>query len=177
MNFEKNRVITGKLDEAMLVHTVVRFNVKCLCQEVALSVKPGIHLRQRQAEAQRSSLSSASVDGAPSQAACLRGCCELSHHRVLVDQSEASPRNSPPYEQYGQNVPRLAETEKHSSVCGIVYRGCSGVSGLPLPQMYSRLYRLKENKCYVVQVPFFLFKSFVLNKLCKHTKESRHYHM
>ncbi len=56
--------------------------------------KPGIRLRQRQAEAQCGSLSSASVDGATNQATCLRGCCDPSHW-LLVDQSEASPRNCP----------------------------------------------------------------------------------
>ncbi len=86
-------------------------------------IKLGIHLRQRQAEVRHSSLSSASVDGAPSWATYLRGFCDPSH-RVWVDQSEASPRNSPPYVQYGWNMPCLAETEKHYSVRGAAHRGC-----------------------------------------------------
>ncbi len=61
----------------------------------------GIHLRQRQAEVWHGSLSSASVDSVPSRAACLRGCCNLSH-RMSVDLSEASPRNGSPHVQYGQ---------------------------------------------------------------------------
>ncbi len=91
--------------------------------------KAGIHLRQRQAEARCDSLCSASIDGAPSRATCLRGCCDPSH-RMLVDQSEASPRNSPPYAQYGWNMPHLTETEKHSSVHGAACRGCRTVPRL-----------------------------------------------
>ncbi len=64
-------------------------------------LQPEIHLRQRQAEARCGSLSLVSVDGAPSRAACLKGCRDPSH-RVSVDQSEARTRNSPPYAQYGQ---------------------------------------------------------------------------
>ncbi len=88
-----------------------------------LPVKPGIYLRQKQAKAQRGSLSSASIDGATNQATCLRGCHNPSHW-LLVDQSEVSPRNSPPHAQYGWNIPRLAETEKHSLVRGMVRQGC-----------------------------------------------------
>ncbi len=78
-----------------------------------VDLKLGIHLRQKQAEAQRSNFFLASVDGAASRAASFRGCRDPSH-RVSVDQSKASPRNSPLYVQYGRNVPRLAETKKHS---------------------------------------------------------------
>ncbi len=81
--------------------------------------KLGIHLRQRQAEAWRSSLSLASIDDAPS------------HHRMSqrllrskpsrVSRSKWSkPEEFSSYAQYGWNVPHLAETEKHSSVCGVV---------------------------------------------------------
>ncbi len=73
--------------------------------------KPIIYLRQRQAEVQRSNLSSASIDGAMNRATCLRRCCDPSH-RLLVDQSEASLRNSPPHAQYGWNMPHLIKTEK-----------------------------------------------------------------
>ncbi len=56
------------------------------------SVKPG-HLRQRQAEGRRNSLSSASVDGAMNRVTCLRGCHDPSHW-LSIDQSEASLKNS-----------------------------------------------------------------------------------
>ncbi len=49
-----------------------------------LFLKLGIYLRQRQAEVRRGSLSLASVDGAPSRAACLRGYHNPSHC-MLVD--------------------------------------------------------------------------------------------
>ncbi len=84
-------------------------------KEHYVHIKPGIHLRQRQAEVQCSSLSLASVNGTTNRATCLRGCCDLSHW-LLVNQSEASLRNSPPHVQYGQNMRRLAETEKYSVV-------------------------------------------------------------
>ncbi len=66
-----------------------------------IGLKPGIHFRQRQAEAWRRSLSSASVDGVPSRATCLRGCHDPSH-RMSVDQSEASLRNGSPHTQFGR---------------------------------------------------------------------------
>ncbi len=79
--------------------------------------KPGIHLRQRQAEAWCRRLSPATVDSAINRATCLRGYRDLSH-RLSVDQSEASPRNFPFHVQYGWNMPRLTEVEKHSLVRG-----------------------------------------------------------
>ncbi len=91
--------------------------------------KPGIHLRQREAEARHSSLSSASVDSAMNRATCLRGCCNPSHW-LLVDQSEAIPRNSPPYAQYGGNMVRITETKKHFLVRDMVRRGCHTVPRL-----------------------------------------------
>ncbi len=57
----------------------------------------------------------ASVDGAMNRATCLRGCRNTSHW-LLVNRSETSPRDSTPHVQYGWNMPRLAETEKHSLV-------------------------------------------------------------
>ncbi len=129
---------------------------------IFITVKPGKLLRQRQAEA-HSSLFSARVDGA-TKPICLRGCCDPSH-RLLVDQSEASPRNSLPHAQYGWNMPCLAETVKHSLVrsalrmlCGTsAYRNwktffCTRYAedavrhlGLPLPLVYSRLKSLNRN--------------------------------
>ncbi len=64
-------------------------------------------------------------------------------HRLSVDQSEASPRNSPPYAQYGWKMPRLVETEKYSLLRGAAHQGTEDAAtylGLPLPQVYSRLY-------------------------------------
>ncbi len=84
------------------------------------------------------SLSSASVDCAPSQAACLR-CCRDPSHRVLVDQSEASPMKSPPYAQYGRNVPHLAETKKILQSAARRAEDATPRLGLPLPQTYSQL--------------------------------------
>ncbi len=69
------------------------------------------------------------VDGATNWAACLRGCCDPSHW-LLVDQSEASPRNSPPHVQYERNMSHLAETEKHSLARDTAHRGCSAVPHL-----------------------------------------------
>ncbi len=59
---------------------------------------------------------------------------------ITLDQSEASPGNPPPYGLYGWNVPRLAETEKHSSVCGTAQcaEDAAPRLGLPLPHLYSR---------------------------------------
>ncbi len=82
------------------------------------SIKLEVHLRQRQAVVRHGSLSSTSVDSTMNRATCLRKCHNLSH-RLLVDQSEASSRNSPPYAQYGWNMSCLAETEKHSLECGL----------------------------------------------------------
>ncbi len=109
-------------------------------------IKLGIHLRQGQAEAWGSSLSLASVDGAPSGAACLRGC-RNSSHPLSIDQSEVSPRNSPPYAQYGRNVPRLVETEKHFSVRSAACRGCRATPRLAsasnlFPALSRRIQRL-----------------------------------
>ncbi len=70
----------------------------------------------------RGSLSSASVDSAMNWATCRRGCRDPSH-RLLVNQSEATLRNSLSHAQYGQNMPRLAKTEKHSLVWGTVHQG------------------------------------------------------
>ncbi len=64
------------------------------------------------------SLSSTSVDGAMNRATCLRGSRDPSY-RLSVDQSKASPRNSPPHAQYGQNMLRLIESKKHSLVGGV----------------------------------------------------------
>ncbi len=117
-----------------------------LCTE-HYNLKLGIHLRQRQAEARRCSLSLASVDGASSRAACLRGCHDPSH-RVLVHQGEASPRNSPPYVQYGRNVPRLAEMEKHSSVCGAAQHveDTAPCLSLPASNVFPALQIINESK-------------------------------
>ncbi len=90
------------------------------------TIKPRIHLRQWQAEALCGSLSSDSVDGTMNRARCLRGCCDPCL-RLSVDQSKASLRNSPPYAQYGWNMPRPAKTEKHSLLQGAatnMRRGC-----------------------------------------------------
>ncbi len=76
------------------------FSNRIFHQGRRIRVKLGIHLRQRQPEEWRSSFSSASVDGATNRATCLRGCHDPSHW-LSVDQSEASPRNSPPRAQYG----------------------------------------------------------------------------
>ncbi len=86
------------------------------------SRKLGTHLRQRQAEAQCGSLSLASVDRATNWAKCLRVCHDPSH-RLSVDQSEASPRNSSLHAKYGRYMLRLAETEKHSLLRGLAHRG------------------------------------------------------
>ncbi len=129
------------------------------------TTKLGLHLRQRQAEVRRSSLSSASVDGALSQAARLRGCRNLSN-RMLVYESEASPRNSPPYVQYGRNVRPLAETEKHSSVCGAACWGCSIVPRLVstsniFPTLRKRCKNTKKPGTRVVYKCFIIFALFV----------------
>ncbi len=84
------------------------------------SIKLGIHLRQRRAKAQHSSLSSASVNGATNRAICFRDCRNPSH-QLSVDQSEASPRNFPPYAQYGWNMLHVAKTENHSLVRGTAH--------------------------------------------------------
>ncbi len=98
---------------------------------IVFFLKPGIHLRQRQTEAQCGSLSSASVDGATNRATCLRGCHDPSH-RLSVDQSEASLRNFPPQAQYGQNMPCLTETEKYSVVRGAPRMPCHASACLSL---------------------------------------------
>ncbi len=103
-----------------------------------LTVKLGIHLRQRQAKARCGSLSLASVDGATNWVACLRSCCDPSH-RLSVDQSETSPRNSPPHAQYGWNMPRLAETKKILQSTARRIEDAALRLGLLLLQMYSRL--------------------------------------
>ncbi len=81
-----------------------------------------LHLKHRQAKARCGSLSSASVDDTTNRATCFTGCHNLSHW-LLVDQSEASPRNAPPQAQHGRNMARLAETEAHSLVWGTAHRG------------------------------------------------------
>ncbi len=104
----RNRVKRGKKKQRK-PHESSNYS---LCyQNNAEPIKLGIHSRQRQVEARRGSLFSGSVDGVPNQTACLEGCRDPSHC-VLVDQSEASQKNSPSYAQYGWNVPLLAETEK-----------------------------------------------------------------
>ncbi len=105
---------------------------------VGRNLKLGIHLRQRHAEVLRGSLSLASVDDAMNYAICLRGCCNPSH-QLLVHQSEASPKNSPPHAQYGWNMPHLAEIKKHSLVLGMAYRGPLRMPHLPLSLVYSWL--------------------------------------
>ncbi len=75
------------------------------------------------------------MDGATTRATCLRGCRNLIH-RLLVDQSEASPRNAPPHVQHGWNTALLVETKKHYLVRSAVCRGCLS---LPLPLVYSWL--------------------------------------
>ncbi len=91
----------------------VQSHSRIRCIKIECTLKLGIHLRQRQG-----SLSFASVVVATNQATCLRGCRSPSH-RLSIDQSEASPRNSPPHLPYGWNMPRLAETEKHSLIRGM----------------------------------------------------------
>ncbi len=65
-------------------------------------------------------------------------------HQLLVDLSEASPRNSPPHAQYEQNMPQLTETEKHSLLQGAAHRGAPRMPrcGLSLPLVYSHLYNV-----------------------------------
>ncbi len=100
----------------------MRYQISEKSDKIAfLCLKLEIYQRQRQAEARHGSPSSASVDGPTNQVTCLKGCCNLSH-QLLVDQSEASQRNSPLHVQYGWNIPRLVETEKHSLVQGTVHQ-------------------------------------------------------
>ncbi len=100
------------------------------CTRLCRFLKVGIQLRHRQTVVWHSSLSSASVDSATNWATCHRGCCNPSN-QLSVDWSETSQRNSPPHAQYGQNMPRLAEVEKHSLVRGVAHRGCHATPPLP----------------------------------------------
>ncbi len=115
---------------------------RCLCTAYREeNVKPGIHLRQRQTEAQCGSLPLASIDDTINRATCFRGCCDPSHW-LLVYQSEASPRNSPPHAQYGWNTLCLTETETQFSVRHGAARHAKDAMlclGLSLPLMYSWL--------------------------------------
>ncbi len=89
-------------------------------------------MSQRQAKAQCGSHSLASVDGATKLATCLRGCRNPSH-RLLVDQSEASPRNSPCHAQYGWNMSCLTFFSTRRVENAALYLGLS------LPLAYYRL--------------------------------------
>ncbi len=91
-------------------------------------IKLGIHFKQRQTKAQRSSLSSASVDSAPSQATCIR--LPWFEPSCIGRSKWGKPEEFPPYTQYSRNMPRLVETEKHSSVCGAACRGCHALACL-----------------------------------------------
>ncbi len=94
-----------------------------------ICLKPGIHLRQRQTMAQRSSFSWANVDGPTNWVTCLRGD-RNPNHWLLVDQSEGGPRNSSPHAHYGCNIPRLTETEKHRLIWDAIYRRCCAMHRL-----------------------------------------------
>ncbi len=83
------------------------------------------------------SLSLASVYGAPSQVAYLKGCRDPSHY-VLVDQSEASLRNSPPYAQYERNMPCLQKLKNILQSAAWRAKDVAPRLSLLLPQMYSR---------------------------------------